>query len=350
LSDGRRFIRPGWVLAVLLLVVPVGAVAWWLNRPKPAAGPAPDSTELDVVCLGRIDSLVPVASLDPGTPGRVVKVVAEGAVVTKDDPLLWLDDTTPKLRVEEAQAAVSAAAAERDAAKLELKLQPLRKTAQKAAVAAAQEKIDAAERLLDQRKSQQQFNMVTPAELFAAEAEVRQLKQLKGAEEARLAELDAADPGLKVRATEAKLAAAEVARRQADRAVAECVLRAPSGGVVLRVQTSPGEAVAPGSPQPPIVFRPNGPLVVRAELEQEFLGRVRPGMKATVRDEFRPDAPAIGGTVSRVGQWVARKRAVVLEPGELGDVRTVECVIGLDSPPPDLLVGQRVRVRIGRAD
>ena len=56
------------------------------------------------------------------------------------------------------------------------------------------------------------------------------------------------------------------------------------------------------------------------------------------------------GTVTRVGNWVARKRAVALEPGEVGDVRTVECVVGLDSPPPDLLVGQRVRVRIGRAD
>src|SRR5439155_1489103 len=149
---------------------------------------------------------------------------------------------------------------------------------------------------------------------------------------------------------EAKLAAAEVARRQADRAAEDCVLKAPSAGVVLRVQASPGESVAPGTPVSPIVFRPDGPLVVRAELEQEFLGRVRPGMRATVRDEFRPDAPGWTGTVTRVGNWVARKRAVALEPGELGDVRTVECVVALDAPPAELLVGQRVRVRIGRVD
>jgi multidrug resistance efflux pump len=349
-GEDRRLIRPSWVLAALLLVVPLGAVAWWLNRPRPDTGPPPAAGELDVVCLGRIDSLTPIASLDPGVPGRVVKVVAEGAVVKKDDPLLWLDDAAAKLRVEEAMAAVAAAEADRDAAELELRMLPDRKKAQEAAVAAAQKKVDAAEELLKQRRSQQKLNMATDAELAAAEAEVQLLRQLKAAEDLRLAELKAAESGLKVRAAGAKLAAAEVARRQADRAAEECVLKAPSAGVVLRVQASPGEAVAPGSPQPPIVFRPEGLLVVRADLEQEFLGRVRPGMKATVRDEFRPDAPTWTGSVIRVGNWVARKRVVALEPGEIGDVRTVECVVGLDNPPPDLLVGQRVRVRIGRAD
>src|SRR5207248_515107 len=145
--------------------------------------------------------------------------------------------------------------------------------------------------LLEQKKSQQSFNMTTAAEIAAAEAEVRQLKQLEVAEKAREDELAAADPQLRVRAAGAKKAAAAVAKRQAEKAVADCVLTAPSAGIILRVQATRGESVVPGGPQPPIVFRPDGPLVVRAELDQEFLGRVRPGMRATVRDEVRADAP-----------------------------------------------------------
>ena len=77
----------------------------------------------------------------------------------------------------------------------------------------------------------------------------------------------------------------------------------------------------------PVVFAPAGPLVVRAEVDQESLGRVRVGMAATVQDENRPDGPALKGRVMALSRYVAQKRAFVLEPGEVNDVRTVECVI-----------------------
>ena len=41
---------------------------------------------------------------------------------------------------------------------------------------------------------------------------------------------------------------------------------------------------------------------------------------------------------------------MLLDPGEMNDVRTVECVIVLDGDPAGLLVGQRMRVRIGKAE
>ena len=104
----------------------------------------------------------------------------------------------------------------------------------------------------------------------------------------------------------------------------------------------------PGGLQQAIVFRPDGPLVVRAELDQEFLGRVRAGMTATVTDDVRPDAPVWKGKVEGVGNWVARRRSIVLEPGEMNDVRTVECIIALEGKPEEMLIGQRVRVRISR--
>ena len=60
----RRIPGLGFILAVAFLVLPIAGVAWWLNRPKgkEVLG-GPGLTDLDVVCLGRIDGLTPVASL-----------------------------------------------------------------------------------------------------------------------------------------------------------------------------------------------------------------------------------------------------------------------------------------------
>lgn len=348
----RRIPGLGVVLGVALLVLPIVGVTWWLNRSKDDAPPGgPALPDLDVVCLGRVDGLSPVAALEPAMPGKVVAVyAAEGQHVAAGEKLLKLDDESLLLRADEARAAVAAAEVEVDAARLEQRLHPLRKSTQEAAVAAAADRVASARRLLEEKKTAKTFGTVTAAELIAAEAEVRQFEQLEGVEKARLKEAEAADPGLKVRAAEARRTVAEVALKQAQKAVRDCVLVAPAGGTVLRVLASPGEAVAPGTPQPPVVFRPDGPLVVRAELDQEFLGRVRPGMRAAIHDDARADSPTWTGRVLAVGHVVARRRAVMVEPGEMTDVRTVECVVALDGSPDGLLVGQRMRVRIGRGE
>jgi multidrug resistance efflux pump len=353
MSDAQRRRIPGLgvIIAVVFLFVPLAAVGWWLNRPQgePTA-PGPGLADLDVVCLGRVDGLVPVAALEPAVAGKVSTVVAEGAHVKAGEELLTLDTEAFQLRVEEALAAVRAADLEVKAARQEQELFPLRKKTQEAAWNAALSRADAARKLYQEKVKSAEFVTVTAAELAAADADVRQLEQLAEAEKARLDEMAKTDPSLRVQAAEVKQTTADIARRQAEKAVRDCTLLAPTSGTVLRVQTSVGEMVMPGSPQaPPIIFRPDGPLVVRAELEQEFLGRVRPQMKAIIQDDARADSPTWTGTVLRVGNWVARKRNLLLEPGEMNDVRTVECVIAFDGTPEGLLVGQRMRVRIGRS-
>jgi len=350
----RRIPGLGFVLAALFLVLPIAGVAWWFYRPKGSeATTGPGLTDLDVVCLGRVDGLTPVASLEPTIPGKVAEVfVSEGQAVQAGEKLMRLEDEALRLKEEEAKAAFDAADVEVSAAKLERTLYPFRKAAQEAAVAAAGERVTAAEKLLDEKKKSTMFTTVTPGELAASEAELNQFRHHKTAELSRLEELKsgAESLDLKVRAAETKRMMTEIARKQAEKAVRDCVLLAPTKGVVLRVHTSRGESVLPSGMQPPIIFRPDSPLVVRAELEQEFLGRVKPGMKAIVRDDSRADSATWNGTVVRVGNWVARKRTVVLDPGEVNDVRTVECVIALDGVPDGLLVGQRMRVRMGKAE
>lgn len=350
MPDAKRMPGLGTVALGLLLVATLVGVWWWQFRPKPDSAPdASALAELDVVCLGRIDTLHPVISLEPAIPGKVAAIlVAEGKSVTATTPLLRLDDEAAKLREAEAETAVAAANLELKAAQQDAAGFAARKEAAEAGVLAAASRLHAAEKRLDERRKQQMFTTITPAELASSEAEVEQYRQLEVAERARQKELVGFDPELPVAAARLKVKSAELALQQVRKAVRDCVLLAPSDGTVLRVMVSPGEMVAPGGMQPALVFRPAGPLVVRAELDQEFLGRVRKGQKAAIRDDARADAPVQNGTVERVGSWVARKRSLALEPGEMNDVRTVECVIVLDGPTESLLIGQRVRVRIAR--
>jgi multidrug resistance efflux pump len=350
----RRIPGLGIIIAIAVLILPIAGVAWWLNRPKGGdSGGGRDLADLDVVCLGRVDGLTPVASLEPAIPGRVVELfVTDGQAVKAGDRILRLDDESLKLKEEEAKAAVEAADIEVQYAVLERNLYPIRKATQKSALAAANERLNASRKLLDEKRAGQKFGTVTAVELIAAELEIKQLEQLEQVEQSRMKEVDESELAvkLKVDAANTKKTMAHIAEKQAKKAVNDCVLVAPTNGVVLRVQTSRGEAVVPGGMQPPIIFRPESQLVVRAELEQEFLGRVQKGMKATIRDDARANSPTWNGTVLRVGNWVARKRTVLLEPGEVNDVRTVECVIVLDGDTTGLLVGQRMRVRIGKAE
>ena len=347
----RRMPGLGAVIAIAFLIVPIVAVAWWLTKNKGDPVPGVSLADLEVVCLGRVDGRTQNANLEPSIPGKVVEIfVSEGQAVKANEKLLKLDDESLKLRVEEATQAVTAAEIEVETAQLEQKFQPRRKAIQEAAVTAAADRVAASKGLYQEKKAAKAFGTVTAAEVIAAEAEVKQLEHLVEAEKAKLDELQKIDPGLRVRAAEVKKSMAQLTLKQAEKAVRDCVLLAPADGIILRVQATVGETAVPGGIQPAIVFRPEGEMIIRAELEQEFMGRVKPGMKAKVSDDVRADSPVWTGTVLRLGNWVARKRSVLLDHGEINDVRTVECIIILDGKPEGLLIGQRMRVRIGKQE
>ncbi len=107
MANGRR--SPGifTVLAVLLLVGPLGFAGWYFFRPKPDDTPPVRGEDLDVVCTGRVDAPKTVTSLEPAQAGRVVEVcVEEGAEVSQDAPILKLDDAMARVRLRQAEAAV----------------------------------------------------------------------------------------------------------------------------------------------------------------------------------------------------------------------------------------------------
>ena len=207
--------------------------------------------------------------------------------------------------------------------------------------------------MLQQRVEQEKVTPLGKAEKEALEAQILELVQLEKAETQQLAEVEDREAkgqgtALRIRAMVAKLKAVKADEQLAEKAVAECVIKAPSKGTILRLQVAVGGLIAPGTFAPPIIFAPAGPFVLRAEIDQEALNRVKVGMTADVTDENHPDGQVWKGKVTYISLFVAQRRLLVLDPGEVNDVRTVECVIALESQTEGLWIGQRMRVRIAR--
>jgi hypothetical protein len=114
------------------------------------------------------------------------------------------------------------------------------------------------------------------------------------------------------------------------------------------VHVAKGETLGPQPRTPAIEFYPTEkPLIVRAEVEQEFAGHVTVGKPARIEDDTRA-GKSWKGKVIRVSDWYTHRRSVHLEPLNYNDVRTLECIVSIDPGQSHLRIGQRVRVFIGR--
>ena len=337
------------LLAVVLLAGSLGVAGWYFFTPRPDTRPTFHADDLDVVCSGRVDAPQMVISLDPAQAGRVVKVhVSEGDPVTEGQVILELDDSLAQHRLKQAAAAVDAATIDRARARREAERFPQQVEMRRAMVAAAAAQVIAAEKSLEGRKALSGLQKPGEAEVAGLEATIRQLKELKRAEEIGLAQLEKAEKEkfaeFAVRAAEARLAAAQADQELAQKSVDECVIKAPAAGHILRLQATKGGNLAPGY-VPAVVFAPAGRRIVRAEVDQEYLAKVKEGMTAEIQDDSRLHSPTWKGKVKSVSKWVAQRRTLILEPGEVNDVRTLEAVIEPDDDT-GLVIGQRMRITI----
>ena len=165
---------------------------------------------------------------------------------------------------------------------------------------------------------------------------------------ADLQSVDEAVQALRDAQSEVDIAAAEVsvAKRKAEQLRAllqRHELRAPEAAVVVRLLAQGGSMLQSGSPV--AVLLPKRPLIVRAEVNESYVGAIREGMKAQVAvdadtNAARQEFPA--ATVLRISPVYGTAR--LQDDAQRGPVRIVECVLAFDQPPANVKVGQNVRV------
>lgn len=297
----RPMTRPAWRLGAIALGLSLllGACS---RTPEatPATAPSPAYA---AVARGRIDIEGGLLALSMPREGTLAAVAVHEGDHVKQGQLLAQLDTRP------ARLAVDAAQAQLEQAQAQLKLLAVKQAA------AAQR----ARRL---------------AAAVAAGAGDGQ-----SADDAReaAAQLDAEQQGAR--------AAMDMARQKLDEARYELKQRsllAPFGADVVKVTAQVGASVSPSS-GPLFTLLPNKPRIVRAELNESFVGVVKPGMHAEVSaNTDSPDAHW-SAHVLRIGE-VYGPATLENDPQVRANARTVECVLAFDQPQ-NLRIGQRVTVR-----
>jgi multidrug resistance efflux pump len=350
MNNARRLQIYG-LMGLALLCASAGGAALLVNGPRSAAHGSSEKAAAEplprVICFGHVDVEDGVASLYPLVSGRVVDVpVKENKPVKAGAVLIRLDDTLAKLRLKEAEADLVAAREQFEQAQKLNEQQRLKVAQQKAAIASIEQKLAAARELRNRKRELLKNMQINPSDVRVAEALVKELEAVEEAENKKLQELNLNDPNAAIRRAQADVDARESRREQAQRGVEECELKAPSDGTVLRVLTHSGEVLGPQPRQPAVLFCPKSPRIVRAEVEQEFAGRVEVGQAASIQDDTT-NSPTWRGKVIRISDWYTHRRSVLQEPFQFNDVRTLECIVALDVNQPPLRIGQRVRVTLG---
>ncbi len=196
-----------------------------------------------------------------------------------------------------------------------------------------------------QRNHQQQKTLAAQLKRVAEQiARLQPLVDAQAEPRDELIEQQRAQADLESQAALAKLAGqtAALQAQSAHERQSWMELHAPRAGRILRVSAHAGEAVTGGSEL--VWFAGDGPLIVRAELDERLFGAVQAGMLADISPEY-DETTRYSAQVLRVAQSVGPVRDLPDVRAAAKDDRVVECDLQLDAQA-SLLIGQRVLVRI----
>ncbi len=319
------------------------------HSPPPTALASPPADGTSWMALGNVDIEGGITPLYPLQQGRVISIEAvEGEPVKKGAPLFHLEDTVQTLKVRQATADRNAAQERLTLAQAKVNQLDQEIAAQQEAVEAAKIEVQRASLLRDKRKRFESQGLEGDAEIVKdAELLVRKAERGVQAEQRKL---DAFKAGREQAAGAVKLArqdikAKEAQLEEAQNAVKECVVRAPCDGTPLRILVGVGQALGANPRQPAVEFAADRPLLVRAEVEQEFVGRIHKDQSVIIQDHVTGQECARGRVVS-IARWYAHRRSASPEMLMMGnDVRTLECIIKIESTSQEVRIGQRVRVQ-----
>jgi len=315
-----------------------------------------------VICLGTIDGQQRAFGLFPNNfpqPSQVTQVlVKEGEEVKAHQPLLQLslapDKVLADLAVGEAQSAVEEAEAMLAQANQAVEAHQFAIEVQAAVAEAKRFEHSSKQNELPELKRAFNLGKATKEQVSAAEEGLKALDKAAEAEEKKLAALKKVRPNTKVDQARAALKRAQDNLKKAQHIRDPLFLEAPSAGHVLRCNVALGTSFGPQTREPALLFLPGSTLIVRAEIEQEFITRIAKGAPAIIED-YSNSGVQWKGRVLDIAPAFLPKRTPgqanmdVLNPSN--DSNVLECIVSLErtagSPKDAPPVGQRVRVYVG---
>jgi HlyD family secretion protein len=157
-------------------------------------------------------------------------------------------------------------------------------------LAAAQAQVDAVQAQLDLLRSGS-----TPEMLQAAQSNIDALQAQRDAAKAQLDKLLAGTTAAEIATAQANVAQAQVALDLAELALEKAVLKAPSDGVVSRVEVEPGEFVAPRVPA--IQLLDDSAFRIEVAVDEADIGWVEPGQEVQLTLDSFPGQALTGRVV-----------------------------------------------------
>lgn len=138
------------------------------------------------------------------------------------------------------------------------------------------------------------------------------------------------------------LSAARSKRDMAQAEVEVRSVRAPVDGLVIRQTIKAGEMVSAQSMTDMFTLLPAGPKIVKAEIAEQFLEGIKPGVAVEVLAEDRT-TESYRGRISRISPVLMPSNNPAA--GERNDMRTATSIVMISQDTP-FRIGQRVIVRV----
>jgi HlyD family secretion protein len=290
---------------------------------------------------GRVEPRSGQIRISAIAPGRIQDVSAAiGDRVTKGDVLIRLDDKDARARLAAAESEVAVRQRERDA-------QP--ETAGREEVRKAEDALYAAERAatnarfaLDGVLAADRKAAGNPQALLQARSQLAQAEDKLRLERIALATAHAKSKVPAPNRLEAALIAARAELTLAEEMVEKMRIRAPITGSVLQINAKAGELAMPTAEQVLMVIGDLSLMRVRAEVDEQDVGKIKSGQQVFVRSTAYPGRE-FSGTVTELAPLLAMPRMGSRGARRATDVEVMEVMVDLEGSAP-LLPGMRADV------
>ena len=309
------------------------------SNPSPPAASTPAPVPWVASAPGRVESKSGDIRIGAAVMGRIAEVVVGvNDRAETGEMLIRLEDDEPRARLAAAEAEAGARQRERDAQPATSGREDVRRAED--AVYAAERAVTGARYELDSALLAKRRNGGNDRQVADARSRLTDARERLRREQLALATAQSRS-GVPA---PSRLDAAVTAART-DVALAQLLLdrtriRAPIDGTVLGVMGKIGETVSPSPEQPLVIVGDPTVVVVKAEVGERDISKIKIGQRAFVRSPAFPNRD-FEGTVTRLAPALGSPHMSARGPRRPTEQEVLEVTVEFENPGP-LLPGLRV--------